>query len=158
MSWETCRMTKESEIQQIHALSSFHQDALNASGLVDNVVDVAALAPQPSRFAEGEFICNHGDQVDCLWVIANGSVAVKGGETTFFVRRRNEVVGEQHTVGNGYRRMYDLVAAESSVEVLSIDRSKIEAHPEANVIWQNIARIISIKLRNNYEKIDSIQH
>lgn len=143
-------------ISRIGSLGEHYIDTLVASGLVDDVVDVAALAPRPYRYAEGEFICQHGDPVDSLWVIVNGSVAVKQGDTTFFVRRRNEVVGEQHIVGNGYRRIYDLIAAESSVEVLTINKAAIEAHPEAAILWRNVARIISVKLRNASRKAASL--
>lgn len=149
-------MNERSEISRIGSLSDRHIDALVASGLADDVVDVAALSPRPFRYAEGEFICKHGDPVHCLWVIVNGSVAIREGQTTFFVRRRNEVVGEQHIVGNGYRRIYDLVAAESSVEVLAIEKSTIEAHPEANILWRNVAKIISMKLRNASRKAASL--
>jgi class 3 adenylate cyclase len=65
-------------------------------------------------------------------------------------------VGEQHCVGNGYRRIYDLVAIESSVEVLVIEKSSIERHPESGTIWRNIARIISLKLRNASKKASSL--
>ena len=149
-------MTDQPEFSQIGSLGEHYVDALIASGLVDDVVDVAPLTPLPYRYAEGESICRHGDPVDCLWVIVNGSVAVKQGDTTFFVRRRNEVVGEQHIVGNGYRRVYDLVAAESSVEVLMVKKEVIEAHPESNILWRNIARIISVKLRNASHKVASL--
>jgi class 3 adenylate cyclase len=149
-------MAKRLPIPQKNLLREHHLEALVASGLVDDVVDVPALMALPSRYAEGEFICRHGDPVHCLWVIVNGSVAIKEGQSTFFVRRRNEVVGEQHIVGNGYRRIYDLVASESSVEVLAIEKSVIEAHPEANILWRNIARIISMKLRNASRKTVSL--
>ena len=149
-------MSERTEVPQRNALRDQHLEVLVASGLVDDVVDVSALAPRPFRYAEGEFICRHGDPVHCLWVIASGSVSIKDGNSTFFVRRRNEVVGEQHIVGNGYRRIYDLVAAESSVELLAIEKSSIESHPEANVLWRNIARVISMKLRNASRKAASL--
>lgn len=149
-------MEEQSKIRLLSTLSEHHYEALVASGLVDDVVDVSALAPRPYRYAEGEFICRHGDSADCLWVIVNGSVAVKEADTTFFTRRRNEVIGEQHIVGNGYQRIYDLVASESSVELLVIEKSAIEAHPEAGAVWRNIAKIISMKLRNTSHKAASL--
>lgn len=149
-------MARQTKLHPLSGISRDHEDALVASGLVDDVVDPSALDPRPCRYAEGEVICRHGDSVDCLWVIVSGSVAVKERGASLFVRRRNEVVGEQHLVGNGYRRIYDLVAAEASVELLAIDRSRIEAHPEAGAIWRNIARIISTKLRNASRKTSSL--
>ncbi|MGI9522810.1 MAG: adenylate/guanylate cyclase domain-containing protein [Hyphomicrobiaceae bacterium] len=149
-------MTDQPEISRIGSLGDHYIEALVASGLVDDLSDILALAPRPYRYAEGEFICRHGDPVECLWVIVNGSVAIKEGDTTFFVRRRNELVGEQHIVGNGYRRIYDLIASESSVEVLAIDKKTIEAHPEAAILWRNISRIISMKLRNASRKAASL--
>ena len=140
----------------VDELGADYRDALVGSGLADDIVDLERLGPRPYRFAEGEVICQHGDPAECLWVIVNGSVAIKEGETTLFVRRRNEVVGEQHLVGNGYRRIYDLVAIESSVEVLVIEKSSIEKHPEFGTIWRNIARIISLKLRNASKKASSL--
>ncbi len=151
-------MNEQSEISRIGTLSERHVEALVASGLTDDIINISALEPHPLRYAEGEFICRHGDPVHCLWVIVNGSVAVREGKTTFFMRRKNEVVGEQHIVGNGYTRVYDLVAAESSVEVLAIDKAAIDTHPEASTLWRNIARIISLKLRNSSRKVASLSH
>jgi len=149
-------MADRPELTQIGGLSPHYVDALVASGLVDDVANPGALNPHPYRYAEGEFICRHGDPVDSFWVIVNGSVSIREGESTFFVRRRNEVIGEQHIVGNGYRHVYDLVASESSVEVLVINKSNIESHPEAGIIWRNIARIISVKLRHASHKSASL--
>jgi len=133
-----------------------YEEALSLCGLVDDVQAPGLLEARPYRFAEGECICQPGDPADCLWIIVNGSIAVKLGEQTLFVRRRNEVVGEQHLAGNGYQRIYGLVANESTVEVLIVDKDRIEAHPEAGVIWRNIAKIISIKLRNASRKTASL--
>lgn len=149
-------MKEQTKLAGGSTLPDRYLEALNASGLTDDVIDIPALEPHPLRYAEGEFICKHGDPVHSLWIIVNGSVAVKEGDTTFFMRRRNEVVGEQHIVGNGYSRIYDLVAAESSVELLAIEKSAIDAHPEASIIWRNIARIISLKLRNSSRKAASL--
>ena len=149
-------MAGPTEIPKIVPLGDDYKDALVASGLVDDVVDLSALAARPYRYAEGEFICRHGDEAECLWIIVNGSVSVREEDSTVFVRRRNEVIGEQHLVGNGYRRVYDLIASESSVEVLVVDKAKIEDHPEANTLWRNIARIISMKLRNASRKASSL--
>ncbi len=138
------------------ALSADYEEALTLCGLVDGVREPGLLEPHPYRYAEGEFICYPGDPAKCLWIIVNGSVAVKQDEQTLFVRRSNEVVGEQHLVGNGYQRIYSLVANESNVEVLVVDKEKIEAHPEAGLIWRNIAKIISLKLRNATRKTASL--
>ena len=144
------------KLPRVEELGTDYRDALVGSGLADDIVDLERLEPRPYRYAEGEVICRHGDPANCLWVIVNGSIAVKEDEATLFVRRRNEVVGEQHLVGNGYRRIYDLVALESSVEVLVIEKSSIERHPESGTIWRNIARIISVKLRNASKKASSL--
>lgn len=149
-------MSERPSISEIGALSADYEEALSLCGLVDDVDNPGLLEPHPYRYAEGENICRHGDPAECLWVIVNGSVAVKQREQTLFVRRRNEVIGEQHLVGNGYQRIYDLVASESNVEVLVVEKAKIEAHPEAGVIWRNIAKIISIKLRNASRKTASL--
>ncbi len=149
-------MAKKPSIYPVGDFNADYQEALVASGLVDDVVDTSDLAPHPFRYAEGEYICRHGDPAECLWIIVNGSVAVRQAGHTLSVRRRNEVVGEQHLVGNGYRRIYDLVAVENTVEVLSIDKARIEQHPEAAVIWRNIARIVSTKLRSATKKTASL--
>jgi len=146
----------ESKITKLGSLSSHYVEALTMSGLVDDVKQPELLEPRPFRYAEGEFICRHGDPAVCLWVIVNGSIAVKDDGQTLFVRRRNEVVGEQHLVGNGYQRIYDLVANESSIEVLVIDKEQLETHPEAGTIWRNIAKLISLKLRNASRKTASL--
>ena len=149
-------MAREPAIPQITPAPRDYDEALVASGLVDDVVDIAPLEPRPYRYAEGEMISRHGDPAECLWVIVSGSVAVRQDDATLFVRRRNEVVGEQHLVGNGYRRVYDLVAAEANVEVLEVQKAQIENHPEAGTIWRNIARIISVKLRSASKKASSL--
>lgn len=149
-------MTDTSSLISITKLGSEYHEALSLCGLVDDVTEPELLAPRPYRYAEGEYICQPGDPADCLWIIVNGSVAVKLKEQTLFTRHRNEVVGEQHLVGNGYQRAYALVANESIVEVLIIDRAKIEDHPEAGTIWRNIAKIISIKLRGASRKTASL--
>ena len=149
-------VTDTSAIEQISDLATDYKEALSLCGLVDDVQNPGLLAPRPYRYTEGEVICRPGDPADRLWIIVNGSIAVKLKDHTLFVRRRNEVVGEQHLVGNGYQRVYGLVANESTVEVLIIDKSRIDAHPEAGIIWRNIAKIISIKLRNASQKTASL--
>jgi class 3 adenylate cyclase len=149
-------MSKKPSITEIGSLSAEYRETLALSGLVDDVANPALLEPYPYRYAEGEYICRHGDPAERLWIIVNGSVAVRQQDQTLFVRRRNEVIGEQHLVGNGYQRLYDLVAGENSVEVLVVDKAKIEAHPEVGVIWRNIAKIVSIKLRNASRKTASL--
>ncbi|NRG18688.1 cyclic nucleotide-binding domain-containing protein [Rhizobiales bacterium] len=149
-------MTKKPEPHPLETLGREYIEAMIASGLVDDIADCSDLVPRPYRYAEGEYICRHGDVAECLWVIVTGSVAVKEGDRTLFVRRRGEVVGEQNLLGNGYRRMYDLVASEMNVEVLVVDKASIEKHPERDLIYRNIARIISLKLKNASIKVASL--
>ena len=125
-----------------------YTDALNASGLVDELTDLSSLDPRPHRFSEGEFVCRHGDAAESLWIIVIGSVAVRESNRTLFVRRQNEIVGEQNLLGNGCRRWYDLVVNESQAELLEISKAKIEQHPQADLLWRNIARLISLKLKD----------
>ncbi len=129
-----------------------YEAALIASGLVDDVTDVLALDACPCRYSEGDFVCQHGDAAEALWVIVLGSVSVREGNRTLFMRRENEVVGEQNILGNGCRRWYDLVVSENQVELLEIDKAKIEQHPQADIIWRNIAKIISLKLKDTSNK------
>ncbi|MEO3431329.1 adenylate/guanylate cyclase domain-containing protein [Pelagibius sp. CAU 1746] len=149
-------MAEQSQLYEVSGLAPDCLEALVSSGLVDDVADPSSLDPRPYRYAEGEYICRRGDPARCLWVIVTGSVAIKEHDRTLFVRRRSEVIGEQHLVGNGYQRIYDIVANESCVEVLVIDREKIESHPEVGVLWKNIAKIISLKLRNASHKTSSL--
>ncbi|HSM39654.1 MAG TPA: adenylate/guanylate cyclase domain-containing protein [Afifellaceae bacterium] len=138
------------------ALNSDYLDAIVASGLVDDITEIAPLEPRPFRYAEGEFLCRRGDAAEGLWIIVSGSVAVKDRDRTLFTRRRNEIVGEQNLLGNGYRRLFDLVAAEATVEVLVIDKERLEAHPQCETIWRNIARIVSLKLKSASAKVASL--
>lgn len=121
---------------------------MSASGLVDDVSDLLALDPRPHRYSEGDFICQHDDTAETLWVIVVGAVAVREGSRTLYVRRQGEVVGEQNLLGNGCRRWYDLVVNESQAELLEIEKAKIEQHPQADILWRNIAKIISLKLKD----------
>ncbi len=125
-----------------------YTDALNASGLVDEISDLSSLDPRPHRFSEGEFVCRHGDAAESLWIIVIGSVAVRESNRTLFVRRQNEIVGEQNLLGNGCRRWYDLVVNEGQAELLEISKSTIEHHPQADLLWRNVARLISLKLKD----------
>lgn len=141
-------MARRSKLPAAHFLQSQYEAALIASGLVDDVTELSSLDPRPHRFSEGDFVCRCGDAAESLWVIVIGSVAVRDSNRTLFVRRQNEVVGEQNLLGNGCRRWYDLVVNESQAEILEIDKTKIERHPQAGTIWRNIARIISLKLKD----------
>ncbi len=129
-------------------LRARYEQAVTASGLADDVTDIMMLDPRPHRFLEGDVICQYGEAAESLWIIVSGSVSVRDNGRTLFVRGRNEVVGEQNLLGNGFRRMYDLVASESQVEVLEIDKARITNHPQADLIWRNIAKIISLKLKD----------
>lgn len=141
-------MARNPDIIQPKSLRPRYESALVASGLIDGVDDIVALDARPCRLSEGDFVCRHGDAAESLWVIVLGSVAVREGNRTLFMRQHHEVVGEQNLLGNGCRRWYDLVACESQVELLEIDKSKIEQHPRADLLWRNIAKIISLKLKD----------
>lgn len=142
--------------QPVRTLSREYEEVLSASGLIDDLVDVGFLDPRPYRYAEGDFLCERGDPADCLWVIVSGSIAVKEKNHTIFVRRQNDVVGEQALLGTDSVRIYDLVAHERTVEVLIIQRANIERHPQKEVLWRNIAKIVSLKLRKASTKIESL--
>lgn len=132
----------------VQTLRPEYEEALVASGLVDDVSDLLALDPRPCRYSEEDFVCQHGDAAEALWVIVTGSVSVRENGRTIFVRGQSEVVGEQNLLGNGCRRWYDLVVSESQAELLIIAKTKIEQHPQADMIWRNIAKIISLKLKS----------
>lgn len=141
-------MAKKPDIIQPKSLRPRYEAALVASGLVDDVADIQALDARPCRLSEGDFVCRRGDAAESLWLIVLGSVAVREDNRTLFMRQHNEVVGEQNLLGNGCRRWYDLVACESQVELLEIDKTRIEQHPQADLLWRNIAKIISLKLKD----------
>ena len=149
-------MSKVRKSNAKSTLPADYYDSMVGTGLVDDIVDIAALSPRPFRYAEGQVICKRGDAASNLWIIVTGSVAVKEGSRTLFIRQRNQVVGEQNLLGNGHSRTYDLVANESNVEVLAVERDVIEAHPERQLLWRNIARIISLKLKSASAKIASL--
>ena len=149
-------MAKKPDFQPVQTLRPDYKDAIVSSGLADDLTELAGLDPRPFRYNEGEFICRHGDPADSLWIIVSGSIAVKKDSRTLFVRRSGEVLGEQHLLGNGYQRVYDLIATESNVEVLVIEKKNIEAHFEKDVIWRNIGRIVSTKLRKASRKISTL--
>lgn len=123
-----------------------YEEALAASGLVDGIEDVAALDPLPHRIAERQYLCRRGERADQLWIIVHGAVAVRSDRKTLYVRRSNDVVGEQNIMRPGGRRSYDLVADEVQVEVLVIHRDRISTHPNVDLLWRNIAKILSLKL------------
>ena len=149
-------MVRKTEITPAIALRPRYEQALAASGLADQVADFLALDPKPRRYLEGDYICRCGDPAHCLWIIVSGSVAVREEDRTLFIRGPNEVVGEQNLMGNGFCRRYDLIANESQVELLEIDQDSIEAHPQAVDIWRNIAKIISLKLKDSSIKTSAL--
>ncbi|MEN8197439.1 MAG: adenylate/guanylate cyclase domain-containing protein, partial [Pseudomonadota bacterium] len=128
------------------SLKRQYAEALADSGLIDGLPDFLALDPLPGRFSEGEHICRRGDKADRLWVIVSGSIAVRDDARTLYVRGHADVVGELNILSDEGARWYDLVANESLVEVLTIRREAIAAHPRADILWRNIARIVSLKL------------
>ena len=71
-SW-TNKMAKAQMSGATAALPVAYQDAIVATGLVDDVIDVAALAPRPFRYTEGQYLCSQGEAPDQLWVIVTGS-------------------------------------------------------------------------------------
>ena len=127
-------MPDQPDISSVRTLHARYEEALVASGLIDDVADCLALDPRPYRYAEGDFVCQHGDSAECLWVIVAGSISVREHARTLFVRQHNEVVGEQNLLGNGCRRWYDLVASESQVELLEIKKADIERHPQSDIL------------------------
>jgi class 3 adenylate cyclase len=141
-------MTEQTDNGPTRSLQPRYEDALAASGLVDDVIDIMALDPRPFRYTEGDFVCRHGDAPESLWVIVAGSVSVRDDSRTLFVRHPYDVVGEQNLLGNGHRRWYDLVASENQVELLEISRIAIEQHARSDILWRNIAKIISLKLKD----------
>ncbi len=149
-------MEKVSEIVPEQKLRPRYEDALVASGLVDDVTDVLGLDICPRRYTERDFVCRHGDRAESLWVIVHGSVAVRENGRTLFIRQQGEVVGEQNLLGNGSLRWYDLVVNESQAELLEISQVKIDQHPQTNLIWRNIAKIISLKLKESSSKLSTL--
>ena len=141
-------MAEKTDISPVRTLHARYEEALVASGLVDDVADIMALDPRPYRYAEEDFVCRHGDIAEGLWVIVSGSISVREHDRTLFVRRRHEVVGEQSLLGNGCQRWYDLVVSESQAELLEVNKTDIERHPQSDIIWRNIAKIISLKLKD----------
>jgi class 3 adenylate cyclase len=140
-------ISKTHHVNHGRSLSARYEDAIIASGLVDDVDEIEDLDPKPHRYLEGNYICSRGDRAECLWIIVSGSVSVRDENRTLFVRGPNEVVGEQNLLGNGFLRMYDLVASESQVELLEIDKADLEKHPHSRMLWKNISKIISLKLK-----------
>ena len=141
-------MSGSSKILPITSLRPRYRDALVSSGLVDGIEDIDCLDPHPFRCSEGEFVCRRGDPAEALWVIVTGSIAIRDDNRTLFVRQQHEVVGEQSLLGNGCKRLYDLVANEVQLELLQIRKDNIEQHPEKHTLWRNIAKIISLKLKS----------
>jgi len=139
---------KETDPDIVGSLSSRYEKTLEASGLVDDVSDIMVLDPRPYRYTERDFVCRHGDAAESLWIIVSGSVAVREDNRTLFIRGKNEVVGEQNILGNGCQRWYDLVVSENQAELLEISKKNIENHPQSDLIWRNIAKVISLKLKD----------
>jgi len=145
-------MAEEPDDGPARLLQARYKVALVASGLVDDVVDIMTLDPRPFRYTEGDYVCRRGDAAERLWVIVAGSVSVREGGRTLFVRHPYDVVGEQNLLGNGHQRWYDLVVSESQAELLEIRKTAIERHARSDILWRNLAKIISLKLKDASSK------
>lgn len=127
-------------------LSPQYEEILVGSGLVQGVRDIAALKPVLRQLLEGETLCEAGDEADCLWVIARGALAATQDGATLVVRPAPAVFGEQGLIDAIGRRRARVVALNGLAEVLEIRKSAIDAHPDADLIWRNLAWIICRKL------------
>ena len=123
-------------------LSEEYLEALIASGLVHGVDEPTRLKPLRRELDENEVLCKPGDSADCLWVVVNGTLAVRSADETIVVRTRNSVVGEQALIDDVGRRRANLVASHGPVEVLEIQKLSIDSHPNAARIWRNCAWIL----------------
>ena len=158
MLWMMVMIFLESGVVNLgnKSLRPEYEEALVASGLVDGITDVPALDPLPHRIAEGEYLCKRGETADQLWIIVHGAIAVRSDQKTLYVRKSSEVVGEQNLMRFGGRRSFDLVADEVQVEVLAIHRDRISAHPNVDLLWRNIAKIVSLKLMSATAQVVSL--
>jgi len=134
-----------------------YREALEASGLVEGIDDVLALDPRPFRYSEGDFVCRRGEPAPCLWVIVDGVVSTRDAVQTLFVRQPGDVVGEQNLLDAGGVRSWDIVVSQSPAELLAIDRTRIELHPQRDVLWRNIARIVTAKLKKAIRDNETLQ-
>jgi class 3 adenylate cyclase len=128
------------------ALSPEYENVLVASGLIHGVSDPAALKPVLRELFEGEALCEAGDEADCIWVIARGTLAARQDQDTIVARTAPAIFGEQGVIDTIGRRRARVVALNGFAEVLEIRKSAIDAHPDADRIWRNCAWIVCRKL------------
>jgi class 3 adenylate cyclase len=73
------------------------------------------------------------------------------------VCHRHDVVGEQNLLGNGCHRWYDLVVNQRQAELLVVEQQKIEDHPQRDLLWRNISKILSLKLKQTSSENATLQ-
>jgi len=87
-----------------------------------------------AEIAEGETIFKEGDEGSCMYLIQEGSVAIKkklgGKEHTLAVLQKGEFFGEMAIIHNEYRSAS--AVANENVKLLALDRRGLEAMIEKN--------------------------
>jgi class 3 adenylate cyclase len=138
------------------------RELLGPSGLIDDIHDVDKLQIQTVRLKEEQYLCRKGDTADCLWVVRDGLIAVRGPGGTVVTRGVKDVIGEQGLLEPHNQRGADLQAIAGSAELLQLGRAALEAHPEKAALYRNLARIVSKKLTQaTEERVDfraKLQH
>jgi CRP-like cAMP-binding protein len=104
------------------------------SGLDPGTLGVLAEAVEVEQFAEGEEVCLHGEEADCVFVILSGSVAVilPGATTPVRSMSSGEIFGE-YGMFKGVRTTS--IVAEQASALLSMDYTRFKDflfhYPEA---------------------------
>jgi CRP-like cAMP-binding protein len=84
----------------------------------DEYYELLAHGRPPRSFAAGEVIFHQGDDADCMYVVREGSVAVKDGEQLVATISGPNLVGEMALIDNQPRSL--TVVADTDVELVGI--------------------------------------
>jgi len=130
-------------------MTGAQREALAGSCLLEGVPEEQwdEGVAQARRYEQGHVLCRRGEHGTCLWVIVRGTVDVMSGGERIVRRQPPDVVGEMAVLRDRGTRSADLVVADTTTELLEISRNAIETHPSAARIWQNVANLLSAKLR-----------
>jgi len=112
-----------------------------------DLAEVAAIARE-ERFAQGEAICRRGDEGSDLYVVTEGSVAVRIGDRLLATLQAGQVVGEL-AVLDSRPRSADVIAA-TDVEVLRIPGDEFQRLLErSSGLARGLLRVLASRVRDS---------
>ncbi|NOZ85829.1 MAG: cyclic nucleotide-binding domain-containing protein [Deltaproteobacteria bacterium] len=124
-------------------------------------LDMLAELSQERKFTAGEVVFNEGDVGDSLYVIVSGAVNIlrkdkNGKQRSIAVLKEGEFFGEMSLIDKEYRSA--TCSAMTDVELLKLTNENLHSFARVykngfTLVVINIARVLSLRLRETSEKL-----